>query len=81
MAKDTNRGTEVIGRTSIFEDGTGVRGKVPSSVAKALHAKAGDMLIFERRGGDVLIRKSTAAERKPTTTSSAGTKAKKGSRK
>jgi bifunctional DNA-binding transcriptional regulator/antitoxin component of YhaV-PrlF toxin-antitoxin module len=49
----------------LFEDGTSVRGKIPVPVIKALKAKGGDMLAFERRAdGAVVLRKSTAAERK-----------------
>ena len=56
---------EVIALTTLFQDGTSVRGKIPVALVKALRAKGGDMLAFERRSdGAVVVRKSTAAERK-----------------
>ena len=57
--------TNLIALSTLFEDGTSVRGKIPVPVVKALKAKGGDMLVFERRSdGAVVVRKSTAAERK-----------------
>jgi bifunctional DNA-binding transcriptional regulator/antitoxin component of YhaV-PrlF toxin-antitoxin module len=42
-----------------------VRGKIPAPVVKALRAKGGDVLAFERQAdGTVIVRKSTAAQRK-----------------
>jgi hypothetical protein len=57
--------TKLIALSTLFEDGTSVRGKIPVPVVKALKAKGGDILVFERRAdGAVVVRKSTAAERK-----------------
>jgi bifunctional DNA-binding transcriptional regulator/antitoxin component of YhaV-PrlF toxin-antitoxin module len=57
--------TKLIALSTLFEDVSSVRGKIPVPVVKALKAKAGDMLAFERRpDGTVVVRKSTAAERK-----------------
>lgn len=57
--------TKLIALSTLFEDGTSVRGKIPVPVVKALKAKGGDILAFERRSdGAVVVRKSTAAERK-----------------
>jgi hypothetical protein len=57
--------TTLIALSTLFEDGTSVRGKIPVPVVKALKAKGGDILVFERRAdGTVVVRKSTAAERK-----------------
>ena len=55
----------MIALATVYQDGTTVRGKIPSSVVKALRAKGGDVLAFERQAdGTVIVRKSTAAERK-----------------
>ena len=60
-----NEETKLIALSTLFEDGTSVRGKIPVPVIKALKAKGGEMLAFERRSdGAVILRKSTAAERK-----------------
>ena len=57
--------TELIALATLFQDGTSVRGKIPVPLVKALKAKGGDMLAFERQSdGTVIVRKSTAAERK-----------------
>jgi bifunctional DNA-binding transcriptional regulator/antitoxin component of YhaV-PrlF toxin-antitoxin module len=57
--------TKLIALSTLFADGTSVRGKIPVPVVKALKAKGGDVLVFESRGdGAVVVRKSTAAERK-----------------
>ena len=57
--------TKLIALATLFEDGTSVRGKIPVPLVKALKAKGGDMLAFERQSnGSVVVRKSTAAERK-----------------
>jgi len=57
--------TKLIALATLFQDVTSVRGKIPVPLVKALKAKAGDMLAFERRSdGTVIVRKSTAAERK-----------------
>ena len=57
--------TEVIALATITQDGEIVRGKIPVPVVKALKAKVGDMLTFERRAdGAVVVRKASAAERK-----------------
>jgi bifunctional DNA-binding transcriptional regulator/antitoxin component of YhaV-PrlF toxin-antitoxin module len=56
---------KLIALSTLFADVSSVRGKIPVPVVKALKAKAGDMLAFERRSdGAVVVRKSTAAERK-----------------
>lgn len=61
MSEDNN----LIALSTLFEDGTSVRGKIPIPVVKALKAKGGDVLAFERQSdGSVVVRKSTAAERK-----------------
>jgi bifunctional DNA-binding transcriptional regulator/antitoxin component of YhaV-PrlF toxin-antitoxin module len=60
-----NKGTELIAHATVYQDGTTVRGKIPAPVVKALRAKGGDVLAFERQtDGVVIVRKSTAAERK-----------------
>jgi antitoxin component of MazEF toxin-antitoxin module len=65
MVKETNEASEVIALATVFQDGTSVRGKIPYSVVKALKAKDSDVLAFERQSnGAVILRKSTAAERK-----------------
>jgi len=57
--------TELIALATVYQDGTTVRSKIPAPVVKALRAKGGDVLAFERRAdGTVIVRKSTAAERK-----------------
>ncbi len=74
MSKET-REDEVIALATVYQDGSSVRGKIPASVVKALRAKDGDVLAFERQSdGRVLVRKSNAAERK-------GLASKKGGRK
>jgi bifunctional DNA-binding transcriptional regulator/antitoxin component of YhaV-PrlF toxin-antitoxin module len=56
---------KLIALSTLFADGTSVRGKIPVPVVKVLKAKGGDVLVFERRSdGAVVVRKSTAAERK-----------------
>ena len=66
-----NKETELIALATVYQDGTTVRGKIPASVVKALKAKAGDVLTFERQtDGVVIVRKSTAAERKSPVKSS-----------
>ncbi|MBA3713917.1 MAG: hypothetical protein H0W76_15915 [Pyrinomonadaceae bacterium] len=79
MAKETNDGVEIIALAAVYQDGTTVRGKIPAPVVKALKAKGGDVLAFERQtDGAVIVRKSTAAERKSIIKSPAP---KKGARK
>jgi bifunctional DNA-binding transcriptional regulator/antitoxin component of YhaV-PrlF toxin-antitoxin module len=57
--------TELIALATLFQDGTSVRGKIPVPLVKALKAKGGDVLAFERGSdGTITIRKATAAERK-----------------
>ena len=57
--------TEVIALSTLFEDGTSIRGKIPVPLVKALKARVGDILTFERRAdGAIVVRKSTASERK-----------------
>jgi antitoxin component of MazEF toxin-antitoxin module len=65
MSKKINEAGEVIALATVFQDGTSVRGKIPYSVVKALKAKDSDVLAFERQSnGAVIVRKSTASERK-----------------
>lgn len=57
--------TKVIALATVTQDGTTLRGKIPAPVVKALKAKEGDVLAFERRSdGTVIVRKSIASERK-----------------
>ena len=57
--------TELIALATVNNDGAALRGKIPAPVVKALKAKGGDVLAFERQeDGTVMVRKSTAAERK-----------------
>ncbi len=66
---------ELIALATVYQDGTTVRGKIPAPVVKALKAKGGDVLAFERRAdGAVIVRKSTAAERKSSVRSPASKK-------
>ena len=69
---------ELIALATVYQDGTTVRGKIPAPVVKALKAKSGDVLAFERRADAVIVRKSTAAERKSPVKSPVS---KKGARK
>jgi len=70
---------ELIALAAVYQDGTTVRGKIPAPLVKALKAKSGDVLAFERQAdGTVMVRKSTAAERKPPVRSQFS---KKGARK
>lgn len=67
--------TQLIALTTLFQDGTSVRGKIPIPLVKALKAKGGDVLAFERRAdGTVIVCKSTAAERKAGVTRESGRK-------
>jgi DNA-directed RNA polymerase subunit H (RpoH/RPB5) len=60
-----SKATEVIALATVTLDGAALRGKIPTPVVRALKAKAGDVLLFERQpNGAVVVRKSTAAERK-----------------
>jgi bifunctional DNA-binding transcriptional regulator/antitoxin component of YhaV-PrlF toxin-antitoxin module len=68
--------TKLIALASLFEDGSSIRGKIPVPLVKALKAKGGDKLAFERQSdGTIVVRKSTATERK------GGRSARKGSAK
>jgi hypothetical protein len=63
--KKSTAGGGVIALATVYQDGETVRGKIPASVVRALKAADGDVLAFERLpGGGVVLRKSTAAERK-----------------
>lgn len=65
MAKEKNEASELIALATLFDEGTIVRGRIPSPVVKALKAKGGDVVAFERTAdGKILLRKSTATERK-----------------
>ena len=66
MSLKTTRKAKVIARATVYQDGEMVRGKIPVPVVKALKAKAGEVLTFEAQtDGSVVVRKATAAERKP----------------
>ncbi len=74
MSKETKE-DEVIALATVYQDGSSVRGKIPASVVKALRAKDGDVLAFERQSdGRVLVRKSNAAERKGLASKKGGKK-------
>lgn len=63
--RELSKENELIALATVYQDGTSLRGKIPAPVVKALKAKGGDVLAFERRtDGTVIVRKSTAAERK-----------------
>ena len=65
--KQLSKETELIALATVYQDGTTVRGKISAPLVKALKAKGGDVLAFERQlDGTVIVRKSTAAERKPS---------------
>jgi len=67
--------TQLIALATLFQDGTSIRGKIPVPLVKALRAKGGDVLAFERRAdGTVIVRKSTAAERKAGNSTQSGRK-------
>ncbi len=67
--------TELITLAAVYQDGTTVRGKIPALVVKALKATCRDVLAFERRAdGAVIVRQSTAAERKSSVRSPASKK-------
>jgi hypothetical protein len=59
-------GNTLVALATLFaEGGATVRGKIPVPLVKALKAKSGDMLAFVRQDdGSILVRKSTAPERK-----------------
>ncbi len=60
-----SKAAEVIALATITQDAATLRGKIPAAVVKKLKAKAGDVLLFERQpDGAIVVRKSTAAERK-----------------
>ena len=61
--KKSGGGSGVIATATVYQDGPSVRGKIPAPVVKALKAGDGDVLVFERGQGGVVVRKSTAAER------------------
>jgi antitoxin component of MazEF toxin-antitoxin module len=74
MSKETKE-DEVIALATVYQDGSSVRGKIPASVVKALRAKDGDVLAFERQSdGRVLVRKSNASERKGLASKKGGKK-------
>ncbi len=60
-----NNKAELIALATVYQDGATVRGKISASVVRALKAKGGDVLAFEQQAdGAVVVRKSTAADRK-----------------
>ena len=70
-----NNKAELIVLATVYQDGATVRGKIPAPVVKALKAKGGDVLAFERQAdGTVMVRKSKAAERKSPVRSPASKK-------
>ena len=74
MGKETKE-DEIIALATVYQDGTTVRGKIPNSVVKALRAKDGDVLVFERQSdGAVRVRKSNASERKGLASKKGGKK-------
>jgi bifunctional DNA-binding transcriptional regulator/antitoxin component of YhaV-PrlF toxin-antitoxin module len=65
MAKKKNESTGLIALATIFDEGHITRGRIPAPVVKALKAKGGDVVAFERTmDGKIVVRKSTATERK-----------------
>jgi bifunctional DNA-binding transcriptional regulator/antitoxin component of YhaV-PrlF toxin-antitoxin module len=65
MAKEPSKATGVIALATIFDEGRIVRGKIPVPVVRALKANGGDVVAFERKpDGAIVLRKSTATERK-----------------
>ncbi len=69
----------MIALDTVYQDGATVRGKIPMSVVKALRAKGGDDLAFDQYAdGAVVVRKSTATNRKSLIKSPAS---KKGTKK
>jgi bifunctional DNA-binding transcriptional regulator/antitoxin component of YhaV-PrlF toxin-antitoxin module len=79
MSPKANTKAEVIARATVYQDGEMVRGKIPVPVVKALKAKDGDVLTFATQAdGSVVVRKATAAERKPATGKAGTTASKKG---
>lgn len=55
----------VIALAAISPHQEKLRGRIPAPVSNALKGKSGDVLAFERmQDGSVLLRKSTASERK-----------------
>jgi len=56
MSRKITTKAEVIARATVYQDGEMVRGKIPVPVVKALEAQT---------DGSVVVRKATAAERKP----------------
>ncbi len=70
---------ELIALAAVYRDGATVRSKIPAPVVKALRVKGGDVLAFEQQAdGAMVVRKSTAADRKSLVRSPAS---KKGARK
>ena len=66
---------ELIALAAVYQDGATVRSKIPAPVVKALRVKGGDVLAFEQQGdGAVVVRKSTAADRKSLVRSPASKK-------
>ncbi len=65
MAATKSKANEIIALATLYDDANGVRGKIPRPVVRALKANDGDIVAFERLpNGAIVIRKSTAAERK-----------------
>jgi hypothetical protein len=63
--RQVSKETELIALATVYQDGKTVRGKIPTPVVKALKAKGGEVLAFERQeDGTMIVSKATAAERK-----------------
>jgi len=64
MAKKTDKVAEVIAFTTVRDEGPVMRGRLPAPVVRALGARDGDVLAFERRpDATVVVRMATATER------------------
>ena len=77
--REVSKEPELIALAAVYQDGATVRSKIPAPVVKALRVKGGDVLAFEQQGdGAVVVRKSTATNRKSLIKSPAS---KKGTKK
>ncbi len=72
---------ELIALAAVYRDGAMVRSKISAPVVKALRVKGGDVLAFEQQAdGAVVVRKSTAADRKSLVKSPASKERREGVR-